>query len=52
MMFLTIVGILVIPFMVFYGNVASAYAIGAGVAETGLVTDQREPESNVGHSPY
>lgn len=32
----TIVGIVVIPFLGFYGNVAAAYAIGAGIQETGL----------------
>jgi len=52
MVALTIVGILLIPFVVFYGQVASAYAVGAGVADTGLVTQQRDPESDIGHSLY
>ncbi len=51
----TIVGILLIPFVIFYGQVASAYAIGAGVAETPLVedrvTDGSETDEAVGHSP-
>jgi len=52
MVALTIVGILLIPFVVFYGQVASAYAVGAGVADTGLVTQQCDPESDIGHSLY
>ncbi len=36
---LTLVGAVLVPFVTFYGNVASAYAIGAGVADTPLVTD-------------
>ena len=35
----TLVGVVLVPFVTFYGNVASAYAIGAGVADTSLVTD-------------
>jgi len=45
MIYLTIIGILFIPFIFFYGNVASAYAIGAGVAETALVDDSPDTES-------
>lgn len=32
----TVVGLLLVPFIGFYGNVASAYAIGRGVADTDL----------------
>ncbi|WP_277541464.1 DUF4013 domain-containing protein [Haloarcula laminariae] len=42
----TIVGIVLIPFITFYGNVASAYAIGAGVADTPLCADEPEPDAN------
>jgi len=35
---LTLVGAVLVPFVTFYGNVASAYAIGAGVAETELAS--------------
>lgn len=49
---ITFVGILLIPFITFYGNVASAYAIATGVADTPLVTDRGDSESTVGHSPY
>ncbi|MBX0303435.1 DUF4013 domain-containing protein [Haloarcula salinisoli] len=41
----TIVGILLVPVIGFYGNVASAYAIGAGVADTPLVSESRDVES-------
>ncbi|MDS0283192.1 DUF4013 domain-containing protein [Haloarcula onubensis] len=45
---LTFVGAVLVPFVTFYGNVASAYAIGAGVADTPLVTDTRDSESATG----
>jgi len=45
----TIVGILLVPFISFYGQVACTYAIGVGVADISL---DGEPESTVGHSPY
>ncbi|WP_324662480.1 DUF4013 domain-containing protein [Haloarcula sediminis] len=46
----TIIGIVLIPFITFYGNVASAYAIGAGVADTPLGAD--EPESATSQPTY
>jgi len=56
MVVLIIVGILLVPFVIFYCQVASAYAIGAGVADTplaeGRVTDGSETDGAVGHSPY
>jgi hypothetical protein len=48
MLVLTIVGILLLPFIGFYGSVAGVYAIGAGVADTPFVADQREPDSTRG----
>ena len=38
----TVVGALLVPFVTFYGNVASAYAIGTGVRETDLRADHRD----------
>ncbi|GGN89795.1 DUF4013 domain-containing protein [Haloarcula pellucida] len=36
------VGALLVPFVVFYGNVASAYAIGAGVADVDIASETDE----------
>jgi len=45
---LTFVGAVLVPFVTFYGNVASAYAIGSGVADTPLVGGSRESEPAAG----
>jgi len=44
-LFITIVGTLLSPFILFYGYVAGYYAIGAGVAGTSLVTEPPELEA-------
>ncbi|MFC6973524.1 DUF4013 domain-containing protein [Halomicroarcula sp. GCM10025709] len=38
----TVIGVLLVPFITFYGNVAAAYAIGIGVRDTPLVRQHRE----------
>ncbi|WP_324758108.1 DUF4013 domain-containing protein [Haloarcula montana] len=38
----TVIGALLIPLVTFYGNVASAYAIGTGVRDTALRGDDRD----------
>lgn len=38
----TVIGALLVPFVTFYGNVASAYAIGTGVRGTALLSDDHE----------
>lgn len=45
MLTLTFVGAVLVPFVTFYGNVASAYAIGAGVADTPPATESDDTES-------
>ena len=45
---LTLVGAVLVPFVTFYGNVAGAYAIGTGVAETALGPESSDTESPAG----
>jgi len=45
---LTLVGAVLVPFVTFYGNVAGAYAIGTGVAETALGPESSDAESPAG----